>query len=34
MNARGGIKVTNVNDFVKEVFGVTGFADILILFRS
>ncbi len=29
MNARGGMKVTGVNEIVQEVFEVTGFADIL-----
>ena len=29
MSGRGGMKVTNVNEIVKEVFEVTGFADIL-----
>ena len=29
MSAKGGMKVTNVNDVVQEVFEVTGFADIL-----
>ena len=29
MNARGGMKVTRVNEIVREVFEVTGFADIL-----
>ena len=29
MNGKGGMKVTNVNDMVREVFDVTGFADIL-----
>ena len=29
MNAKGGMKVTNVNEIVREVFEVTGFADIL-----
>ena len=29
MSAKGGMKVTNVNDIVQEVFEVTGFADIL-----
>ena len=29
MRAKGGMKVTNVNEIVKEVFDVTGFADIL-----
>ena len=29
MNAKGGMKVINVNEIVKEVFDVTGFADIL-----
>jgi anti-sigma B factor antagonist len=29
MTAKGGMKVTNVNEIVKEVFEVTGFADIL-----
>ena len=26
---KGGMKVTNVNEVVREVFDVTGFADIL-----
>ena len=29
MVAKGGMKVTNVNEIVAEVFEVTGFADIL-----
>lgn len=29
MAAKGGMKVTNVNEIVREVFEVTGFADIL-----
>ena len=29
MGKKGGMKVTNVNEIVKEVFDVTGFADIL-----
>ena len=29
MSAMGGMKVTNVNEIVQEVFEVTGFADIL-----
>ena len=29
MNAKGGMKVTKVNEIVQEVFEVTGFADIL-----
>ena len=29
MSKKGGLKVVNVNDMVKEVFDVTGFADIL-----
>ncbi len=29
MSRRGGMKVTNVNELVAEVFEVTGFADIL-----
>ena len=29
MSRKGGMKVTNVNEIVKEVFDVTGFADIL-----
>ncbi len=29
MTAKGGMKVTNVNEIVQEVFEVTGFADIL-----
>lgn len=31
MSAKGGMKVTNVNDVVQEVFEVTGFADILMI---
>ena len=29
MSARGGMKITNVNEIVQEVFEVTGFSDIL-----
>ncbi len=29
MSAKGGMKITNVNEIVQEVFDVTGFADIL-----
>ena len=29
MSAKGGMKVTNVNEIVQEVFEVTGFVDIL-----
>ena len=29
MSSKGGMKVTNVNEIVQEVFEVTGFADIL-----
>ena len=29
MAGKGGMKVTNVNEIVQEVFDVTGFADIL-----
>ena len=29
MSAKGGMKVTNVNEIVREVFEVTGFSDIL-----
>ena len=29
MRTKGGMKVVNVNEIVKEVFDVTGFADIL-----
>ena len=29
MSKKGGMKITNVNEIVKEVFDVTGFADIL-----
>ena len=29
MCAKGGMKVTNVNEIVREVFDVTGFSDIL-----
>ena len=29
MSARGGMKVTHVNEIVNEVFEVTGFSDIL-----
>ncbi len=29
MSCKGGMKVANVNEIVREVFEVTGFADIL-----
>ncbi len=29
MSAKGGLKITNVNEIVREVFDVTGFSDIL-----
>ena len=29
MSAKGGMKVTNANEMVREVFDVTGFSDIL-----
>ena len=29
MSGKGGMKLTNVNEIVREVFEVTGFADIL-----
>ena len=29
MSCKGGMKVSNVNEIVREVFDVTGFADIL-----
>ena len=29
MSAKGGMKITHVNEIVSEVFDVTGFADIL-----
>ena len=29
MSAKGGMKITHVNEVVQEVFDVTGFADIL-----
>ena len=29
MSAKGGMKVTHVNEIVREVFDVTGFSDIL-----
>jgi anti-anti-sigma factor len=29
MSGKGGMKVTNVNEIVREVFDVTGFSDIL-----
>ncbi len=29
MSKKGGMKVVNINEIVKEVFDVTGFADIL-----
>ena len=31
MSAKGGMKVTKVNEIVSEVFEVTGFADILVI---
>ena len=31
MSRKGGMKVTNVNEIVQEVFDVTGFSDILII---
>lgn len=31
MSAKGGMKVTHVNEIVQEVFEVTGFSDILII---
>ena len=31
MSKKGGMKVTNVSELVKEVFEVTGFADILVI---
>ena len=31
MARKGGLKITNVNEIVREVFDVTGFADILTL---
>lgn len=31
MSGKGGMKVKNVNEIVKEVFDVTGFADILVI---
>lgn len=34
MSAKGGMKATNVNEIVKEVFDVTGFADILTIERG
>ena len=33
MSAKGGMKVTNVNEIIQEVFEVTGFADILSIER-
>ena len=29
MSGKGGMKITNVNEIVREVFDVTGFSDIL-----
>ena len=29
MNKQGSMKITNVNDIVKEIFEITGFSDIL-----
>ena len=29
MNRQGSMKITNVNDTIKEIFDVTGFTDIL-----
>ncbi len=29
MSAKGGLKVINVNDTIKEIFEITGFSDIL-----
>ena len=29
MSKKGGMKITNVNEIVREVFEVTGFEDIL-----
>ncbi len=29
MAAKGGMKVTNVNDVISEIFDITGFSDIL-----
>ena len=29
MSRKGGLKITNVNEIVREVFDVTGFSDIL-----
>jgi anti-sigma B factor antagonist len=29
MSAKGGMKVTNVNDVISEIFESTGFSDIL-----
>ena len=29
MSAKGGMKVTNVNDVISEIFEITGFSDIL-----
>ncbi len=31
MSCKGGMKVANVNEIVREVFEVTGFADILMI---
>ena len=31
MSGKGGMKVTNVNEIVREVFDVTGFSDILVI---
>ena len=29
MSSKGGLKITNVNEIVREVFDVTGFSDVL-----
>ena len=29
MSAKGGLKIINVNDTIKEIFEITGFSDIL-----
>ena len=31
MSGKGGMKVTNVSELVREVFDVTGFSDILVI---
>ena len=31
MSAKGGMKITHVNEIVREVFDVTGFSDILFI---